>query len=463
MLKNLWSKLTGSRTVEQPKCVVLTRDQHSVSRKKMSNNALKVLHRLNSSGYQAFLVGGGVRDMLLGLSPKDFDIATDATPEEVAGLFKNCRLVGRRFRLAHILFGREIIEVATFRASHHDTQDNKQPSHSNKIEKSKVSAEGLLVRDNVYGSLEEDAVRRDFTINALYYCAKDFTVRDSVGGIDDLNRRQLRLIGDPVERYTEDPVRILRAIRLSAKLDLTIETKTAAPIRTMSEMLEHVSPARLWDECNKLFLAGHAHQTWHVLLDYQVAAHLFPQTTQFLKTNSDYQQFIARALKSTDKRISQQQPVTPAFLFAVFLWQALQSQTEKLQSRGFSSYDAGQKAAEKIIELQRNTIAIPKRFSIVMREIWNLQYRLHNRRKKNVDSLIQHPRFRAAYDFLCLRANEDSTLAELAKWWTDFQEVHSEKRQEMLRQVSGNSPKKKRFNRRKKYQNKTSHKNRSGQ
>ena len=463
MLKNFWSKLTGSRSAEQPQCLVLSRDQHCVSRKKMSKNALKVLHRLNSSGYQAFLVGGGVRDMLLGLSPKDFDIATDATPEEIAGLFKNCRLVGRRFRLAHVLFGREVIEVATFRAAHHDTKESQQPSRSGKIEKSKVSAQGLLVRDNVYGSLEEDAVRRDFTINALYYCAKDFTVRDSVGGIEDLERRQLRLIGDPVERYTEDPVRILRAIRLSAKLDLKIEEKTAAPIKTMSEMLEHVSPARLWDECNKLLLAGHAYQTWQMLLDHQVAVHLFPQTTDYFKSNHDYQQFVSRALKNTDKRISQSQPVTPAFLFAVFLWQALQSQTEKLQNRGFSSYDAGQKAAGKIIDRQRNSIAIPKRFSIIMREIWSLQYRLHNRRKKNVDSLIQHPRFRAAYDFLCLRANEDSTLTELAKWWTDFQEAHVEKRQELLKQASGNPQKKRRYNRRKKYPNKKSHKNRSGQ
>ncbi|WP_196139461.1 polynucleotide adenylyltransferase PcnB [Aliikangiella sp. G2MR2-5] len=427
MLKKLWNRLSPkSSSGKRPQKRVLERSQHQVSRNNMSPNALKVLYRLNNAGYEAYLVGGGVRDMMLGLKPKDFDIATSATPEQVARLFKNCRLIGRRFRLAHILFGREVIEVATFRASH----DEKENQHQ-----SKVSEQGLLVRDNVYGSLEEDAVRRDFTVNALYYCAKDFTVVDFTGGIEDLEKRQLRLIGEPATRYTEDPVRILRAIRLSAKLGLSIEEKTAAPIEQMSELLEHVSPARLWDECNKLFLGGHALATWQLLIKSQIAQHLFQQSCTSLKNDSHFAAFLERALESTDRRIAYDQPVTPAFLFAVLLWQPLQEQTERFAARGMPKYDAGQKAASRVLDIQRRTIAIPKRFSITMREIWNLQFRLFNRKKRNVDTLIQHPKFRAAYDFLCLRANETPELKALADWWTEFQEADPRGRMEILKSV----------------------------
>ena len=433
MIKKLWRRIFDS--TEQPvysghQLIVLSRDKHNVSRKQISKNALKVLYRLNNAGFEAYLVGGGVRDILLDLSPKDFDIATSATPEQVGKLFRNCRLIGRRFRLAHILFGREVIEVATFRAGHHDSSSH----HAHKSE------QGLLVRDNVYGNLEEDAFRRDFTVNALYYSADDFTVRDYVGGLADLEARQLRLIGDAEARYREDPVRILRAIRLSCKLDLSIETATAAPIGELSEMLEHVSPARLWDECNKLFLAGYAAKTWQSLMDFDVARHLFDQTCLSLEkdTSGNFQQFVNAALNSTDKRIKQQQPVTPAFLFAVFLWQPMQSLTEKLIAKGIVPYEASQKAAAKVVDNQRQSIAIPKRFSIVAREIWSLQFRLTNRRKRNVDSLLQHARFRAAYDFLCLRAGDDPQLKELAKWWTEFQDADPEQRQKLLKQFNQN-------------------------
>jgi poly(A) polymerase len=437
MIKNIWHKLFNKQDIPAPgELICLSRDAHPISRNDISRNAVKVLYRLNEAGFQAYLVGGGVRDILLGLKPKDFDIATDATPEQINKLFRNSRIIGRRFRLVHIMFGRELIEVATFRAGHEDSCDSK----------AKTSAQGLLVRDNVFGNLEEDAFRRDFTVNALYYTVDQFKLLDHTGGLDDLNKRQLRLIGDPVTRYREDPVRILRAIRLSCKLDLAIEKNTAKPIIELAEMLAHISPARLWEESNKLFLAGHAFKTWHQLIRYQVAQHLFRITIDALtledKNNqSGFSDFIDQALHSTDNRIKNQQPVTPAFLFAVFLWQPMQNETQRLIKKGVPAYEANLKAAAYAFEQQRKTIAVPKRFSITAREIWSLQFRLNNLRKRSVESLISNPKFRAAYDFLCLRANHNSELKALADWWTQYQEVDAHGRAELLKQAANSMPK----------------------
>ncbi|MET1254514.1 polynucleotide adenylyltransferase PcnB [Aliikangiella maris] len=443
MISKLWQRLRGKKSEDFTGTpLVIPRDQHNVSRKNISKNALKVLYKLNDAGYEAYLVGGSVRDILLGLSPKDFDVATNATPEQICQVFKNSRLIGRRFKLAHVVFGREVIEVATFRG-HHGDGDTQHAQTSNK---------GMLVRDNVYGSLEEDAFRRDFTVNALYYSAKDFTVFDHTGGLADLQKRQLKLIGDPQTRYQEDPVRILRAIRLSCKLNLTIEPLTAAPIQKSAEMLGQISPARLWDECNKLFLSGHAYSIWQQMLHFGVMKYLFYQTDQYLKGADAalFNQFIESSLKNTDTRIKQQQPVTPAFLFAVFLWQPLQKETQVQIKKGVHTYEASQKAAIKVVDKQRSTIAIPKRFSTVAKEIWSLQYRLPNRKKRNVDSLIQHPRFRAAYDFLCLRAAGDAKLQEIANWWTSFQEASAPDKHQLIKQVNeGHS----RSHKRKKRQN----------
>lgn len=450
------------------KANILTRDQHCISRKNISNNALKVLYKLNEAGYQSYLVGGGVRDLLLGLSPKDFDVATDATPEEIKTIFRNCRLVGRRFRLAHILFGREVIEVATFRASHE--QDTSQPAFSNhnrpsdtrpkyfkgKNDQTRTSDHGMLTRDNVYGSMIEDAFRRDFTVNALYYTVSNFSIIDYTQGLQDLAERKLRLIGDPVERYREDPVRILRAIRLSSKLGLTIEKNSKKPIKELAALLRHVSSARLWDETNKLLLAGHAEKTWVELCKQEVAQYLFPQTIASLEnsktsqTNSPFNSFIFSALKNTDKRIKNEQPVTPAFLYAVFLWQPLQEEVAKLQRKGFSVYEAHLKAASRVMEIQRDSINMPKRFSAIAKEIWSLQHRLTNLKRKSVYSLASHIRFRAAYDFLCLRAGDDPELHSLANWWTDFQECNSEQQETMIRNSTPSKAGKRRPQKRKK-------------
>jgi len=448
---------------------ILSRDQHCISRKNISKNALKVLYKLNEAGYQAYLVGGGVRDILLGLAPKDFDVATNATPEEVQAEFRNCRLIGRRFRLAHILFGREVIEVATFRAGHdqgntsstnHDQRplDSRPKKHKGKDDRARKSDHGMLVRDNVYGSIIEDAFRRDFTVNALYYTVSDFSVIDYTQGLEDLAARKLRLIGDPDERYREDPVRILRAIRLSCKLDLTIDKQSAEPIAELAPLLSHVSSARLWDESNKLLLAGHAEKTWNSLCERKVAQYLFPQTIESLKNsvNSESSQaahnFIKSALTNTDKRIANGQPVTPAFLFAVFLWQPLQDRVSHFQSKGMPAYEAHLKAASIVMDKQRETIGIPKRFSAIAKEMWALQFRLTNRRSKGVQSLISHVRFRAAYDFLCLRAGQDEELKELAKWWTDYQDADTKDRDLLLKNVIHPDRKKRRSN-------KNSHKN----
>ena len=441
---------------------ILTRDQHCVSRKNISKNALKVLYKLNEAGYQAYLVGGGVRDILLGLAPKDFDVATNATPEEVRAEFRNCRLIGRRFRLAHILFGREVIEVATFRAGHEGNVssagndqrplDSRPEKHKGKDDRARKSDHGMLVRDNVYGSIIEDAFRRDFTVNALYYTVSDFSVIDYTQGLEDLAARKLRLIGDPDERYREDPVRILRAIRLSCKLGLTIDKQSAEPIEELSSLLSHVSSARLWDESNKLLLAGHAEKTWDSLCHHTVAQYLFPQTIESLQNSANSKasqaahDFIRSALISTDKRIANGQPVTPAFLFAVFMWQPLQDQVARFQAKGMPTYEAHQKAASIVMDEQRETIGIPKRFSAMAKEMWALQFRLTNRRRKGVQSLVSHVRFRAAYDFLCLRAGEDKELQELAKWWTDYQDDDAKDRDLLLKNVIHPDRKKHRSN-----------------
>ncbi len=412
---------------------VISRADHNISRKDISQNALNVLYKLHEANYQAYLVGGGVRDLILGLKPKDFDIATDATPEQVKLLFKNSRIIGRRFKLAHVFFGREIIEVATFRA-------NQPAAHENHCKNTHNVAEdtGMITRDNLYGTIEEDAIRRDFTINALYYNIADFSVVDFLGGVEDLHNRKMHVIGDPETRYREDPVRMLRAIRLSTKLDLKLATSTARPITEMATLLQQVSNARLWEESLKLFLAGHAKQTWQGMVDSKIAHALFPFTMKALESDNDsgFKQFIDNALISTDKRVQQSKPITPAFLFAVLLWHPLQQQQQLLENKGINTSDAFFQAAQDILNKQHQFISIPRRFSQVIREIWQLQHLLTKRRGKRAERLFEHKRFRAAYDFLVLRARPDSEQEKLANWWTLYQEVDHQQRWNMVKALN---------------------------
>ncbi|SFM02895.1 polynucleotide adenylyltransferase PcnB [Marinobacter zhejiangensis] len=437
MLKQVKQRLSRLLGGSKPQKLVrrdIPRDEHSVSRSAISDPAKKVLHRLNKAGFEAYLVGGGVRDILLGGQPKDFDVATSATPEEVHALFRNSRLIGRRFRIVHVLFGREVIEVTTFRGNATDTTDDSASDQR------KTSEHGLLLRDNVYGSMEEDALRRDFTINALYYCIRDFTVIDFAGGVEDLNNRQLRLIGDPETRYREDPVRMLRAIRFAAKLDFSIETGTEAPIRELAPLLTHIPAARLFDEVLKLFSAGHGEATYELLRSYDLLAPLFPETARALDAGEP-DELIRQALRNTDARIRQGKSVTPYFLFAAMLWPALQVEWRRRQDQGEPIQPALHQAIAKVIGRQIQATSIPKRFSGPMKEIWELQMRLPRRQGKRALTTMEHPRFRAAYDFLLVRESAGELEPGLGGWWTDFQACDDRGRERLLSQLSASGPK----------------------
>ena len=397
-----------------PEPRVIPRDRHTISRKHISKGALRVLYRLHESGYRACLVGGAVRDLLLGVTPKDFDVATDATPEQVRQLFRNCRLIGRRFRLAHVLFGREIVEVATFRGF----------GEGGEGDNARRVVDGRLVRDNVWGSIEEDALRRDFRVNALYYDIADFSVIDYVGGMRDLDDRVLRLIGDPEQRYREDPVRMLRAARLSAKLGFAIDAAALEPMARLSGLLADASPARLFDESLKLFMAGRAADSFHTLERLGLLETLFPATVKALaRGDAALREMIEQGLANTDERVADGRRVTPAFLFAVLLWDDARRQVDALVDKGLEPSLAWQRASHQVVAEQARHVAIPRRFTRVMEEIWMLQPRFARRTRKRTFRLLEHPRFRAAYDFLLLRAAESDELRELGEWWTRAQEL----------------------------------------
>jgi len=396
-----------------------------------------VLYRLKKANYDAYLVGGGVRDILLGKQPKDFDIATNASPEQLRDLFRNSRIIGRRFRLVHVRFGRDIIEVATFRSGHTDTDDDTLAR----------VADGLIVRDNVYGTLEEDAWRRDFTINALYYNIDDFSLVDYTGGLPDLETRTLRMIGDPVVRLQEDPVRMLRAVRLAAKLDFNIEPQLEEQILAQGERLELVPSARLYDEVIKLFFSGHGQHTLILLEQYRLLQYLFTLTSSCLSKDDYPEKFIQIAVRNTDRRIADDLPVTPAFLFAAMLWPAVQEQSRALEKVGHSPLQALNIAGGEALQVHHTPVAIPKRFRLVMKEIWGFQNRLEQPKGKRALKLVEHPRFRAAYDFLLLRNEAGEPLDELCKWWTEFQQASREVQHEMCRTLGGGSGRKRRRSR----------------
>lgn len=394
---------------------VIPRAEHTISRSDISEAALKVLYRLNQANHAAHLVGGAVRDLLLGQHPKDFDIATDASPEEVHKLFRNSRLIGRRFRLAHVRFGRDIIEVATFRGGQSETD---HPDHH-------ADQSGRILRDNVYGSLEEDAFRRDFTVNALYYNIADFSVIDHVDGMADLKKRQIRLIGDPVTRYREDPVRMLRAVRFATKLDFTIAEDTRRPIPTLAPLLDDIPPARLFEEVLKLFMAGKALPTFLMLEELDLFRHLFPATARELQGRhaAQFRTFIEKAMANTDRRVAEELPITPFFLFAVLMWPEVRMNFERNLDSGEPPHEAMHRATDDACRRIQDTVSLPRRYSTPMREIFVLQNRFENRVGKRAQRLLAHPRFRAAYDFLVLRAESGQEDPELANYWTEFQKT----------------------------------------
>lgn len=432
------------------KAIIITRDGHSISRKDIAPNALKVLYRLTSAGYHAYIVGGGIRDLLLKKKPKDFDIATDATPEEVKNLFRNGHIIGRRFKIVHVRFGREIIEVTTFRANHarsNEISDN-PTRHQIKGLASAHSESGMILRDNVYGNIDEDALRRDFTINALYYTTDGFRVLDFCSGMDDLKAKKIRIIGNPIERYKEDPVRMLRAIRFAAKLDFTIEENTQEPIDELSYLLDSISSARLFDETLKLMTGGYAERTFEMLRRFQLGTYLFAPTLEALsESDGSSANLVFLALKNTDDRLAKGKSVTPAFLFASLLWPVLKFYLAKSKNLGLPPQKAFQQAAQSALSEQLHYTAIPKRFTLATREIWELQQKLGVRTKRNVDRVFNSSRFRAAYDFLLLREESGEDLNGLGQWWTDFQVSDSETKLKLITKVQKRRTKKNRSQR----------------
>lgn len=422
----------------RPEPHVIPRESHPVSRKAISDAALKVIARLRAAGFEAYLVGGSVRDLMLGKRPKDFDVATNALPEQVRELFRNSRIIGRRFKIVHVRFGPEIIEVTTFRGSHEPAAEEPR-ERPGKASLAVRNADGMLLRDNVYGTVEEDAIRRDFTVNALYYTTADFSVRDYTGGVADLEARLIRMIGDPATRFREDPVRMLRAVRFAAKLDFTIHEQTAAPMLELAPLLNSVAAARLFDETLKLFMAGHAARTYELLWEYDLFPVLFPATADAIEADESgvYDELIALALTNTDKRISQQKPVTPAFLYAALLWPALKREFDTEVAKGVPAPLAVQQAASLVLEAQQRLIAVPRRFSLPAREIWELQWRLPSRQPRRVQNLLDNPRLRAAYDFLLLREEAGEQLGGLGDWWTRFLEGDESTREQLLKSAPG--------------------------
>lgn len=439
---------------------IIPRDSHPISRSRISPDALRVLYRLREAGFQAFLVGGCVRDLMLGIEPKDFDVATDALPEQVKKLFRNCRLVGRRFRLAHVFFGREIIEVATFRASSApsqaedpvaslesadglvdeealepvgDTVDARDIHDFDENLERVVDDSGRILRDNVYGSIDDDVWRRDFTCNALYYNIADFSVWDYCGGFEDVQARRLRLIGDPETRYREDPVRMLRAARFEAKLGFQIEAATAEPIGRLADLLAGVPSARLFDETLKLFLTGHGARSLETLRDRGLLSVLLPNVGDFIERypNSPPARMLMQALANTDARVQADKPVTPGFLFSVLLYGPIGLEIEKAPREQWHDIGTILDAVDRAVTVIHRRVAVHRRFILGVRDMFALQPRLESPRGRRALRTMEHPRFRAAFDLLQLRSQFGMADAAIVEWWSRMQSANPEQRAAM--------------------------------
>ncbi len=425
---------------------IIPRSEHGIGRERISACALRVCDTLREHGHAGFIVGGAVRDLLLGKTPKDFDVATDAKPERVRELFRRARIIGRRFRIVHVMCGRDLIEVTTFRgliAPGHGAEAGEETGNDDH----RLSEDGRLLRDNVFGTQAEDAMRRDFTVNALYYDPATESIWDYLGGYADARRGVLRIIGDPETRYREDPVRMLRAVRLAAKLGFELDAATRAPIRGMADRLSDVPKARLFDEMLKLFHSGHAFASAQRLRAEGLHHGLLPLLDVVVEQPLG-ERFVALALKNTDERVLADKPVSPAFLFATLLWHEVLARWQAHEEAGVRSMPALNEAMDEVIQTQVDRLAIPRRYTAAMREIWGMQPRFQQRSGQRPFRLLEHPRFRAGYDFLLLRCESGELPAELADWWTRFQDASPAERSAML--VQGEAPAKRRRRRRRK-------------
>jgi len=398
---------SGPRTVP--------REQHGIGREALSQGSRKVCEVLHSHGYEAYVVGGAVRDLLLGLRPKDFDVATNAYPEEVHKVFRRSRLIGKRFKLVHVMFGEETVEVSTFRAR----------------TSSETDEHGRVLRDNIYGTREDDAIRRDFTINALYYDPASETLLDYHNGLRDLQRKSVRIIGDARARYREDPLRMLRAVRFAAKAGFSIDERTRKPIRELAHLLENVPPSRVYEEMQKLLLSGHAATGLRQLRSEGLHHGLLPLLDVIFEQPMG-ERFVGLALEQTDGRVRSDKSVSPAFLFASLLWHEVLAAWKKSEQRGLKPIPALFEAMDTVLDIQSDKLAIPRRFTAVMKEIWALQPRFEQRSGRRPFGLLAHERFRAGFDFLVLRSASGEAPGELSQWWEKFQQAGEAERQAML-------------------------------
>jgi poly(A) polymerase len=443
-LDNTESEVFDVIDIKHTGAVVIARPDHCVSRQQVNENALKVLYRLRKEGFDSYLVGGCVRDLLLGREPKDFDVVTNAEPEQIARIFSNCRLIGKRFRLAHVCYGRDVIEVATFRKAISD----------DKTQTPRLNKDGRLLQDNIYGTIEEDVWRRDFTINALYYNIRDFSIIDYVGGMEDHKAGLIRLIGDAGERFREDPVRMLRAVRFAVKLAFRLHHDCEEAIAPNAHLLAGIPPARLYDEISKLFLTGYGVQTFELLRQYGLFSVLFPATDKSLMyEEADFpKMMVIKALENSDKRIADNKPVTLYFLIAALLWEPMIRRAKEKIAKGFPESNAYYDAASETLTQQVRRIAIPRHLTMAIREVWNLQPKFNARVGAKPSRLITHPRFRAAYDFLVLRAQTGDVSLEVAQWWETYQEENENTQRKMTQPQANDkavNPKRKRTYRKK--------------
>jgi len=433
MIAKFLGRVFSGRIFRAPQPKIIPFDSHGIARERISSCALKVTQTLQRHDFAAFVVGGAVRDLLLGREPKDFDIATDATPEEVRQLFRRSRIIGRRFRLVHVMCGAATVEVSTFRGGGSDVAQDAG---------ARVEDEhGRILRDNVFGNQQQDATRRDFTINALFYDPASQEIWDYHDGVADLKKRRLRMIGDPAQRYREDPVRMLRAVRFAASCGLELDPGTRKPIRALANLLHNVPAARLFDEMLKLLLSGYAVECVTRLRKEGLHHGLLPLLDVILEQPLG-ERFVMLALKNTDERIRDDKPVSPAFLFAALLWHEVLAAWKNIEAGGVSAIPALHQAMEQVIQVQAEQLAIPRRFGTDMKEIWTLQPRLLQRAGRRPYRLLEHPRFRAGYDFLLLRCQSGEVDAAIGEWWTRFQHADENERQQML--TSDSEPKKRR-------------------
>ncbi len=436
MIRKFISRVLGrSRSTDAADPAIISVDQHGLQRDQISRACRRTIETLQEGGYQAYVVGGAVRDLLAGLAPKDFDVATDATPEQVRQSFRRSRIIGRRFQIVHVGMGAETIEVTTFRGHHGEDAGNK----------GQVDEQGRVLRDNVFGSQSEDAARRDFTVNALYYDPTSENIVDYHHGVADLQQKTLRMIGDPRTRYREDPVRMLRAVRLAAKLGLAIDPAARRPIREMADLIENVPPSRLFDEMLKLLTSGHSVRCVTQLREEGLHHGLLPLLDVILE-HALGERFVMLALETTDRRVREGKPISPGFLFATLLWHEVLAKWEALRTREMPAATPGLffQAMDEVLDVQGEKLAITRRIAGDIKDIWALQPRFEQRAGKRAYGVLQQPRFKAGYDFLLLRAQSGEVDSEIGTWWTDFMQADDEDRALMVQAQTGEANKKRR-------------------